>query len=75
MEINDFVNKFAEQFEEAPKEAFSPDVKFRDFDEWDSLKALSIIAMVDEEYDKQIGGADIRSVNTIRELFEIVKTK
>lgn len=69
MEINDFVKLFGEQFDDTPPEAFAPETAFRELDEWDSLTALSVIAMVDEEFDKQITGADIRSVSTIEELY------
>lgn len=75
MEMNEFVEKFAEQFDETDSRAFTPTTKFKDLDEWSSLLALSIIAMVDEEYDVRIKGDDIRSVATIEELFKIVKSR
>jgi len=37
--------------------------------------ALSIIAMVDEEYDITLKGDDMRQAETIEELFNIVKGK
>ena len=39
------------------------------------LHALSIIAMVDEEYDVTLKGDDMRQAETIEELFNIVKGK
>jgi len=75
MEINEFVKLFADQFDETPKEVFNPETKFRELEEWGSLTALSIIAMVDENLEKRITGADIRSCNTIEELFNLIQTK
>lgn len=75
MEIKDFVVNFAEQFEDTPIEVFSPETKFRELDEWSSLLALSIIAMIDEEYDITLKGDDMRKANTIEELFNIVSEK
>lgn len=75
MDINKFVEFFAEQFDDTPKEAFMADLNFRELDEWDSLSALSVIAMIDEEYSIQITGADLRGVSTIKELFELVSAK
>ncbi len=49
MDINEFITHFAEQFEETDTSSFSPATKFRELDEWSSLTALSVIAMVDEE--------------------------
>lgn len=75
MEIKDFVEKFAEQFEETNASVFTPETKFHELDEWSSLTALSIIAMVDEEYDVTLKGDDIRNASTIQDLFETVKNK
>jgi acyl carrier protein len=75
MELNEFVKHFAEQFDDTPMEEFTADKRFRDLDEWDSLSALSIIAMIDEEYEKELSGAELKGVNSIEELFELIKSK
>ncbi len=73
MEIKDFIEKFAEQFEDTEVSVFKENTEFKTLDEWTSLMALSIIAMIDEEYDVRIKGNDIKSAVTIKDLFEIVK--
>ena len=75
MELQEFITNFASQFEETDPSVFTKDTIFKDLDEWSSLIALSIIAMVDEEYGVALKGDDIRSANTIEDLFEIVKSK
>ena len=75
MTLNDFIKKFAEEFDETPMSDFTADTKYRQLDEWSSLSGLSIISMIDEEFDKQITGADLRSVLTIEELYNLVKSK
>lgn len=75
MEIKEFVEKFAEQFEETDACVFTPETKFHELDEWSSLTALSIIAMVDEEYDITLKGDDVRNAVTIQDLFETIKHK
>jgi acyl carrier protein len=75
MEIKEFMEKFAEQFDETPAEQFATDTKFRDLEEWSSLMALNVILMVDEEYDITLKGDDILKVQTIEELFNLVKSK
>lgn len=74
MELKDFIEKFEEQFDNiiAP---LSADTKFKNLNDWSSLIALSIIAMVDEEYGVTIGGEDIRVSSTIGDLFERIKNK
>ena len=75
MELQDFVQHFAEQFDETEMSVFKPDTKFRELNEWSSLLALSIIAMADEEYEVKLKGEDIRNSQTIEDLFNIVKTR
>lgn len=75
MEINEFVKKFAEQFEDTDLNVFSPETEFKKLDEWSSLTALSVIAMADDEYDVQLKGDDIRNSGTIEDVFYIVKSK
>lgn len=75
MDLKDFIEKFAEQFEETDANNFTAETSFRNLDEWSSLIALSVIAMVDEEYDVALKGDDIRSANTIEDLFKIVKSR
>ena len=43
--------------------------EFRDYEEWDSLAYLSVIAMYDEEYDKQIEEAEFNKLRTVEDLF------
>lgn len=75
MEIKDFIANFAAQFDETEEDVFNAETKFRELDEWSSLLALSIIAMVDEEYDVQLKGDEMRSATSIQELFDLVKSK
>ena len=75
MELNDFIANFASQFDETEVGVFQANTKFKELDEWSSLMALSIIAMVDEEYNIAVKGDDIRNSKTIEDLFEIVKSK
>lgn len=75
MEINEFIANFAEQFDETDASVFTPETKFKELEEWSSLIALSVIAMVDEEYDVTLKGDDIRAAQTIEDLFNTVKAK
>lgn len=75
MELKDFIENFAQQFDETEESVFAANTVFKDLDEWSSILALSIIAMVDEEYDIRIKGDDIRSSETIEDLFNVVKSR
>ena len=75
MEIKEFVENFAAQFDETDASVFTPETRFRDLEEWSSLIGLSIIAMVDEEYDVTLKGDDIKTSSTIQDIFEKVQAK
>lgn len=75
MELQDFVEKFAEQFDETDVNSIKADTVFKNLDEWSSLIALSVIAMVDEEYEVALKGDDIRNASTIEDLFNVVRAK
>ena len=73
MELKEFIEHFAEQFEETPVESFMAETVFKDLDEWSSLMALVIIGMVDEEFGVVLKGDDIRNSQTIEDLYKQVK--
>lgn len=72
MEISTFLEQIAEQFDDLDGTALSADAAFRDIPGWCSIVALSIIAMVDEEYGVALTGDDIRQSKTIKDIFEVV---
>ncbi len=75
MELKTFIENFAAQFDDTDASVFTAETKFRDLEEWSSLIGLSLIAMVDEEYDITLKGDDIKNANTIEDLFNTVKSK
>ena len=75
MEIQKFIEDFAAQFDETDASIFTADTAFRENVEWSSMTALSIIAMVDEEYNVKLTGDDIRKSKTLNDVFEIVKSR
>jgi acyl carrier protein len=75
MEIKDFIANIASQFDETDVSEFQAETRFKELEEWSSMIALSIIAMADDEYDVSIKGDDIRSAETIEDLFKIVQSK
>jgi acyl carrier protein len=75
MDINLFIDQFAEQFDETDLSEFTAETDFKNLEEWSSLTALSVIAMIDNCFGVRINGDDIRSANTINDLFQIVNSK
>jgi acyl carrier protein len=75
MELKDFIEKFAEQFDDVEIANLNADTKFREMDGWSSLVALMVITMIDEEYEITITGDDMKKQNTIGDLFNLVSSR
>ncbi len=75
MDIKEFISNFAEQFDDLDASVLTPETEFKQMDDWNSLVALSVIAMIDEEYDVTLKGNDITSAKTIQELYNTVSER
>ena len=75
MEINEFVKKIADQFDNTDMSVFTANAVFRELEGYCFLVALSIIAMVDEEYGVLIGANEMKTSITIEDIYNIVKAK
>ena len=73
--LDEFVQLFAELFDETEASQFAPETIFRELDEWSSLLGLSVIAMVDEEFNVALNANDFRKVSTIEDLYKVVIEK
>jgi len=75
MNLTEFIKHFAEQFDDEPISNFAPETRFRDIEEWDSLHAMMIMAMVNEKYKVKITPEELRNSQTVAEVYEVVKAK
>ena len=73
--LDEFVALFAEQFDETDASEITATTVFHDLDEWSSLIGLSVIAMVDEEFDVALKGDDVRNAVTVEDLYNNVVAK
>ena len=64
MDIQVFIEKFAEAIE-------VENTEFRDLDEWSSLAVLSLIALFDEEFEKEVGGKELKACVTLGDLYDL----
>ena len=70
MEINAFIQKFADAIDIEDVEALTPETTFHDLDEWSSISVMLLIAFYDEEFGKEISEKDIKACTTIQDLFD-----
>ena len=73
--LEEFVELFGELFDDIDVSGFTPETDFRDNDEWSSLSGLSVIAMVDDEFDVTLVGDDIKNSKTIADIYNRIIAK
>jgi len=67
-----FLNQMAELFERNNGD-IKPNDNFREYEEWDSLTSLSLMAMLNEEYDITIPRADFEKMTTLADLYDYIQ--
>ncbi|RYE26281.1 MAG: acyl carrier protein [Sphingobacteriales bacterium] len=75
MTVEGFVRNFSDQLDETDASLIKPETRFKELDEWSSLTALTMIAMVDSEYNLKLSADDIKVSVTIKDLFDRLKAK
>lgn len=75
MEMQEFVANFANQFDDTELEMFNSETRFRDLEEWSSLIGLAVLNMIAKKYNIKITPAELRSVETIEALYNLVVSK
>ncbi len=73
--LTEFVELFADLFDETDPTTINSETVFRDLDEWSSLIGLSVIAMVDEEFDVALKGNDVKESITVEDLYNRIIAK
>ena len=73
--LNEFVELFAEQFDETDASEIEASTVFHDIEEWSSLIGLSVIAMVDEEFDVALRSDDVKTSVTVEDLYNKIISK
>lgn len=72
MDKPEFYKRLAEILD---TEEVKPEDTLKDFEGWDSLAVLSVLAMADSKYGVAIKANEIRSVNTAENLADLVESK
>ena len=72
MDVQKFIENFAEAIDIEASE-LTAETEFRNLDEWDSVAYISVIAMMDEEYDIQIEMAQFKQLKTLGDIAEYIE--
>jgi acyl carrier protein len=74
-DIETFVMKFSEQFEDEAAGSIHADTEFRGLEQWSSMQALVVTASFDWEYGVTLSAEELQAARTVRDLYERVVAK
>lgn len=75
MEITEFIEHFAELFDEVDASSLEPSTEFRDIDEWSSLNGLGVLALSNELFDVELSAQELRDAVTIQDIYDAITSK
>jgi acyl carrier protein len=75
MTIEEFINKIESEIEEFPPGTLKPDTNPRELEQWSSMHALILIALIDSEYNVTISGEELIKCLTVNDLYNLVQSK
>lgn len=75
MEADQFVRHFENAVEGLTPGSLNPDTQYHKLAQWDSLALLCLLAMIDCEYDVQVGGMELKTCDTLGQVYNLVAAK
>ena len=75
MQIDQFVRHFENAIEGIAPESLNAETQYHKIAQWDSLALLCLLAMIDCEYDVQVSGMELKSCDTLRQVYDLAMSK
>ena len=75
MQLEEFFELFCEELDDTDLSLVNTLTDFKNIDVWDSLTALSVISMIDEEFEILLTGNDLLNSTSIEDLYKLVESK
>jgi acyl carrier protein len=75
IELNKFIQNIANALEDESIKELSVNIKLENIDGWDSFAIMSVIAMIDEEYNLIVSGDEISKIDTLEQLFDLIQSR
>ena len=72
--MENFIKSFSETLERESGSC-NPTDKYKEYPEWDSIGLLSVLAMINEEYDVTVSRDEIENTDTVAELYALILQK
>lgn len=71
MNIESLIQIFQSEFPEM-SDKFTPETRFREISDWDSLTAMSILTTIEEQFEVIMPEKDFRLMQTIQEVYNYI---
>jgi len=75
MNIQEFISIIEEEFDEVEKGTLEASTSFRQMEGWSSMHSLILIALVDNHFDILLTGEELRGLDTIQDLYDLLASK
>ena len=75
MNLEEFVQGFAEQFDDTDPEEIQANTVFHELEEWSSLTGMAVIAFVKTAMGKKIEGRELKACVTVEDVYNLVISK
>ena len=75
MDLNEFIEKFAEQFEDTDPSEITASTNYRELDEWSSLVGMMVIAFVKTDMGKTVTGDELKACKSVEQLYNHIVAK
>ncbi len=75
MDKQKFIDEFELALDGLEPGTLTMETNFKELEEWDSMQALSIIAMVDADYDTQITAEELKKSKTLQDIYDLILAK
>lgn len=73
MDLDAFVQRLKAEFEELLPPDFHADMPFQDLEDWTSVNALILIALIQNDFNYTVNVARIRECATARDVYHMVQ--
>jgi acyl carrier protein len=73
--MKEFIENFANQWDETELEVFTPECEFHELEEWSSLTGLAILNMIAKKYEVKVAPAELKACVTIQDIYDLVQSK
>ena len=73
--MKEFLENFANQWDDTEIEVFTPECEFHELEEWSSLTGLAILNMIDKKYRVKVLPAELKGCITIQDVYDLVLSK